>query len=138
MGMKIGELAELTGTTAPTIRYYEDIGLLPAPARVGHQRRYGQDDARRLTLIRRCRKFGFSLDQIRMLTCLIQDDERPCSDARDLAQAHLEELRDKLRELHALERDVAMFIEAADDVCPGGSGPDCVVLEQLAESSASL
>lgn len=138
MGMKIGELAQLTGTTAPTIRYYEEIGLLPVPARVGDQRRYDQDDARRLTFIRRCRKFGFTLEQIRMLACLTHDDERPCSDARDLAQAHLGQVREKLRELHALERDLASFIEAADDACPGGSGADCAVLEQLSEPSPSL
>jgi DNA-binding transcriptional MerR regulator len=133
MGLKIGELARATRTTAPTIRYYEEIGLLPRPTRVGAQRRYGEDDVRRLTFIRRCRDFGFPIEQVRILTSLTQDSERPCNQAREIAEAHLAALREKLRELHELEHSIAGFIEAADVACPGGSGADCVVLQQLAE-----
>lgn len=133
MGLKIGELAQVTGTTAPTIRYYEEIGLLALPTRVSGQRRYGDDDVRRLTFIRRCRDFGFPIEQVRILTSLMQDSQRPCGEARDIAEAHLAAVREKLRELHALEHSIAGFIEAADIACPGGSGADCVVLEQLAE-----
>jgi len=133
VGLKIGELAQATGTTAPTFRYYEEIGLLPSPARVGGQRRYGEDDVRRLTFFRRCRDFGFPIDRVRMLASLMGDRERSCGDARDLAEAHLRVVREKLRELHGLEYSIAGFIEAADAVCPGGSGADCVVLERLSE-----
>lgn len=133
MGLKIGDLARATGTHASTIRYYEDIGLLPPPNRTGGQRRYGEDDVRRLTFIRRCRDFGFSVEQVRILTTLMQDSERSCRHARDLADAHLATVREKLQELHALERSIAEFIETADLACPGGSGTDCIVLHELAE-----
>jgi DNA-binding transcriptional MerR regulator len=66
--LKIGALARQTGTNAPTIRYYEDIGLLPVADRAsGGQRVYGTADLTRLTFIRRCREFGFSIDQVRAL-----------------------------------------------------------------------
>jgi DNA-binding transcriptional MerR regulator len=66
--LKIGELAELTGMSVPTIRYYEQIGLLPrAPRQAGGQRVYSRDDVERLTFIRRCREFDFSIEQVRAL-----------------------------------------------------------------------
>ena len=69
--LKIGALARQTGTSAPTIRYYEEIGLLrPAGRQAGNQRIYGEADVRSLTFIRRCRDFGFSIDQIRELVAL--------------------------------------------------------------------
>jgi DNA-binding transcriptional MerR regulator len=134
MGLKIGELAHAARTTASAIRYYEDIGLLPLPSRAGGQRRYGDDDVRRLTFIRRCRDFGFSIEQVRILTTLMRDSERSCRHARDLADAHLAAACEKLRELHALEHSIAKFIKTADVGCPGVSGMDCVVLHELAES----
>ncbi len=81
MALRIGELADATKTTAPTIRYYEDIGLLPAPDRVGVQRRYHDDDVRRLTFIRSCRDFDFSIEQVRSLLELKQDSDRSCLEA---------------------------------------------------------
>ena len=82
-GYKIGELAERTRTNAPTIRYYEQIGLLPRPDRQeGNQRRYADADVRRLTFIRRCRDFGFSIDQVRALVTLVADRSRSCLEAR--------------------------------------------------------
>jgi DNA-binding transcriptional MerR regulator len=131
MSLKIGALAEQTGTNAPTIRYYEDIGLLPAPSRQdGGQRRYGEADVRRLTFVRRCREFGFRIEQVRTLVELMQDHDRSCLEARELAAQHLAAVRDKLRELKALERTISTFVESC--ACAGGPGPDCVILEDLA------
>jgi DNA-binding transcriptional MerR regulator len=132
--LKIGELARRTGTNAPTVRYYEQIGLLPpASRRDGGQRSYGEEDVRRLTFIRRCRDFGFSIAQVRALTTLVQDRERSCLEARDLAQSHLEAVRAKLDELKALEQAIARFVESCEVACAGGPGPDCVVLEDLSQ-----
>ncbi|MCV7090842.1 MerR family transcriptional regulator [Mycobacterium interjectum] len=131
MALKIGDLAEMTRTTAPTIRYYEEIGLLPSPRRVGGQRRYDGDDVRRLTFIRRCRDFGFPVEQVRSLVELTQDDDRSCLEARCLAETHLAALRAKLEEMHALERGIAGLIETAKDDCAGGPGSECEVLERL-------
>ena len=132
--LRIGELARRTGTNAPTVRYYEQIGLLPpASRRDGGQRSYGEEDVRRLTFIRRCRDFGFSIEQVRALAALVQDRERSCLEARDLAQSHLEAVRAKLDELKALERAIARFVESCEGACVGGPGPDCVILEDLSQ-----
>lgn len=136
--MKIGRLAKATATTTPTIRYYEDIGLLPAASRQpGSQRVYGQADVRRLTFIRRCRDFGFPIEKVRQLVSLVQNRERSCSEARDLAFAHLAEIREKLAELQELERSVASFVDSCDQSCAGGSGADCVMLEELAHGNTT-
>src|SRR3546814_5008342 len=83
MAFRIGELARRTRTNPPTIRYYEEIGLLPAPARRdGGQRSYGEEDERRLTFIRQCREFGFSIEQVRSLVSLTQRHDRSCMEAR--------------------------------------------------------
>jgi DNA-binding transcriptional MerR regulator len=101
--LKIGALAERTGTNAPTIRYYEEIGLLrSADRRSGGQRIYGDDDVKRLTFIRRCREFGFSIDQVRSLVALVQDPQSSCMHARDLAEEHLRAVRTKVAELKGL------------------------------------
>lgn len=137
MALKIGVLAERTGTNAPTIRYYEDIGLLPRPdRREGGQRSYVEADVKRLTFIRRCRDFGFPIETVRTLASLMQDRDRSCTEARDIAQEHLVAVRAKLVELKALERSIAGFVESCDASCAGGPGPECVILGDLAEPAA--
>src|SRR5689334_15078932 len=99
--MTIGVLAAAAGCTVPTVRYYEEIALLPeAHRREGGHRVYGDADLRRLTFIRRCRDFGFSIVQIKQLVTLTPD--RDCASARDLVAVHLDEVRRKLKELRAL------------------------------------
>ena len=132
-GYKIGELGERTSTNPPTIRYYEDIGLLPRPDRQeGNQRRYGDMDVRRLTFIRRCREFGFSIDQVRTLASVTRDPSRSCMEARDIAHTHLRDVRSKLRELRSLERSLAKFVANCDADCAGGPGPACTIFDDLA------
>lgn len=134
MSLRIGTLAERAGTNTPTIRYYESIGLLPSPdRRGGGQRAYGEEDVRRLTFIRRCRDFGFGIDQVRALVELVQDRRRSCIEARDLARDHLAAVRERLVELVALEASLAAFIADCEADCVGGPGPDCQVLADLAD-----
>lgn len=131
-GYRIGELAERTRTNPPTIRYYEEIGLLPRPERQqGNQRRYSDEDVRRLTFIRRCRDFGFSTDQVRDLASVMNDASRSCMEARDIAHAHLIAVRSKLRELQCLERCIAQFVATCDSECAGGPGPACSIFDDL-------
>jgi DNA-binding transcriptional MerR regulator len=138
-GLRIGDLAERTGTNAPTIRYYEEIGLLPRPSRRdGGQRSYGEEDVRRLTFIRRCREFGFPIEQVRLLACLVEDRDRSCMEARDIAYEHLVAVRAKLKELKALEKSMVAFVESCDSACAGGPGPDCAILKDLARTSPSV
>lgn len=115
MFLKIGTLAKLTHTTAPTIRYYEKIGLLPlADRQDGGQRCYGEEDVRRLKFIRRCREFALPIDQVRMLVVMMRSADRSCGEARDLAQRHLLALRAKIVELEALERTIDGLVQACD------------------------
>lgn len=131
MALRIGELSQATGTSAPTIRYYEQVGLLPDPRRVGGQRRYDDDDVLRVTFIRRCRDLDFSLEQVRSLVELTHASNRSCLEARDLAEAHLAAVHAKLVALQALESDIVALLEAADLDCSGVPGSDCAVLEGL-------
>lgn len=126
--MRIGALAERTGTTVPTIRYYEEIGLLRQVARRGGQRIYDHEDARRLAFIRRCRDFDFSIEEIRSLLSLMQANTS-CGEARKLAERHLADLRRRLAELQALERTIASLVTACAATCDGGAASDCVILQ---------
>ncbi len=131
-GLKIGELADRVGTSAPTIRYYEQIGLLRrAPRQAGNQRVYTRGDIERLTFTRRCREFDFSIDQVSALVALLDDPRSSCMEARDLAASHLDAVRVKMRELKALEKSLVSFVHACDTSCAGGPGPDCVILGDL-------
>ena len=138
MAFKIGTLARRAGAAASTIRYYEEIGLLPpAVRRRSGQRTYGDDAAKRLTFIRRCRESGFSIEQVRTLVSLMQDQGRSCIEARDLAVVHLESVRAKLCELRKLEKSIAGLVRNCEASCLGGPAPDCVVLEDLATCAGS-
>jgi DNA-binding transcriptional MerR regulator len=87
---------------------------------------------RRLTFIRRCRDFGFSIEQVRELVGLVDQPDRPCIEARDVAARHLVQLRQKLSELQALEGRIAAFVCSCDAACAGGAAVDCTILEDLA------
>lgn len=131
--LTIGQLAKSASVTTPTIRYYEEIGLLPQAGRSpAGQRIYDESDLERLTFIRRCRDFGFSIDQVRTLAGLSISTDQDCTQVRDIALAHLTEVRAKLDELKALEVSLQRFASQCDAVCAGGAGRDCVVFKDLA------
>lgn len=130
--LTIGQLAKAAGVTTPTVRYYEEIGLLPKAGRsAAGQRIYDESELERLTFIRRCRDFGFSIDQVRVLAGLSISPDRDCSEVRDMAHAHLGDVRTKLAELKALEASLEAFATRCDTACAGGPGRDCVVFEDL-------
>lgn len=130
--LSIGLVARQTGCTVPTIRYYEDIGLLPPASRTDSgQRHYDKRAIRRLTFIRRCRNFGFSIDQVRELVSLVDQPDRPCQEVRDVAALHLMQVRAKLDELQALEASLSTFVRSCESACVGGPTVDCTILENL-------
>ncbi len=132
--LTIGRLAQRSGTNPPTIRYYEQIGLLRrADRKVGGHRVYGDADLRRLTFIRRCRDFGFPIEQVRSLVDLLENGDRSCVEARDLAQANLQAVRARLKDLLSLETSLMQLVNDCDTACVGGPGPDCVILGDLSE-----
>jgi len=130
--VRIGTLAERTGCTVPTIRYYEEIGLIPrAKRRSSGHRVYDASAAQLLGFIRRCRDFGFTIEQIRSLASLSRNKMRDCAEARDIAQEHLEGVRSKILELASLERTLARFVAACSETCATGKAPDCTIFKDL-------
>jgi DNA-binding transcriptional MerR regulator len=132
--VRIGILATRTGTTVPTIRYYEGIGLLrPAIRQSGGQRTYDNEDVRRLSFIRRCREFDFSIEDVRSILLLMHDRASSCTEARNLADGHLVKLRRKLTELKSLEKTIASLVADCDASCAGGPTTNCVIIDDLAK-----
>jgi DNA-binding transcriptional MerR regulator len=130
--LAIGVLAERTQCSVPTIRYYEEIGLLPNAERGANGHRYyGEDDVRRLQFIKRCRDFGFPIEQVKLLTGLFQDGDRACVEVRDLAQEHLDQVRAKLKEMRQLESSLATFVTSCNAACSKGPTRNCVIIEDL-------
>lgn len=124
----IGELGRLTDTKVETIRYYERIGLLGAPARTaGNYRAYRAEHLNRLSFIRRSRDLGFSLDQVRVLLSLSDDKTRSCHSIDAIAKEHLAEVERKVIDLRALRRELAGMI----DQCRCGTVADCRIIEAL-------
>src|SRR5216684_6797234 len=124
----IGELSRLSGVNIETIRYYERIKMLPAPPRTASGRRvFGATDLRFLVFIRRSRELGFSLDEIRALLRLGAPAMASCSEVKEIATRHLEDIRAKLRDLKKLERLLSKTVAR----CSGNTAPDCPVLDIL-------
>lgn len=130
--LRIGGLAAHTGCSVPTIRYYEEVGLIPAARRrsSGH-RVYDAAAAQRLLFIRRCREFGFGIEQVRALLSLAGDGKRDCAEARDIAEAQLRSVRAKMLELMSLERTLATFVSTCNGTCAGGPAPQCRIFEEI-------
>lgn len=134
----IGALAKASGVTAPTIRFYEEIGLTPKARRsASGQRYYEEADLSRMTFIKQCRDFGFGIEQVRVLLDLTISRDRDCIETRDIAKAHLNEVRQKLQELRALETRLAEFVNRCNDACAGGPGSDCVIFKDMADPDKS-
>ncbi|GAB4467208.1 MAG: Cd(II)/Pb(II)-responsive transcriptional regulator [Anaerolineales bacterium] len=105
--MKIQELARLTGVSAKTIRYYEEIGLLPAPARGGNNyRQYDERDAERLRLVAGARRLDLSLDEIGEILALRERREAPCRVLLERLARKADEIAERIRELQRLEREL--------------------------------
>lgn len=128
--LRIGLLAKKTGTSTPTIRFYEEIGLLPQASRQGGgQRRYSEKDVTRLQLIRRCRDFGFSVEQVRQLMAIYDNPNSSCNDAAGIAQRHLDSIQQKIDELSTLKGQISALVSLCQTSCDGGSGPHCTVFK---------
>ena len=124
----IGDLARRTGCKVETIRYYENIGILPTPERsAGGQRRYDTDHLKRLNFVRRSRDLGFTLDEVRNLLELADDRDQTCAEVAAVARAHLGGIRSKIANLRRLE---AVLDDLVDD-CASGKMPHCPIIESL-------
>ena len=127
----LGQLSKRTGVKVPTIRYYEDMGLLATPERTaGNQRRYGAVELERLGFVKHARDLGFSMEAIRALIELQAHPDRSCREATDIAHAQLADVRTKIRQLTALEAELCRISKGCDG---GGVSEDCYVLAALAD-----
>ncbi|MBR9650197.1 MerR family transcriptional regulator [Thalassovita aquimarina] len=127
----IGQLSKRTGVKVPTIRYYEQTGLLAAADRTeGNQRRYDAEGLERLSFIRHARTLGFSIEEISALIELQNHPDRSCREANQIANEQLAAVRNKIKQLKALERELARITKG----CSGeGETQDCYVLASLAD-----
>ena len=133
-GLSIGALSKSTGVNIETIRYYEKIGLMPAPGRTaGGFRAYREDHVKRLTFIRRGRELGFSPADVRGLLQLVDGHAYTCAQMRALTLQHLAKTRRKIADLRRLER--VMSETAAK--CTGRRIPDCPIIDALFEMRAA-
>lgn len=124
----IGLVSKRTGCNIETVRYYERVGLLPAPVRSpGGYRLYGDEHLKRLTFVRRARSLGFSIDEVRTLLKLADERKRPCAEVRVVAAAHLEDVRAKIADLRAMERVLSETVAR----CADGKQSDCPLIEAL-------
>lgn len=127
--MRIGQLALRTGTKTSTIRYYEQIGLLPRPRRIeSSHRRYDHVDVERLGFIRRCRALGFSLDQVHQFARIAQSGDQATGQCQQIVRARLLSVRARISEMKIVEARLAELL--ADGT--GNSGPTTVRCARLA------
>ena len=133
-GVTIGGASRACGIKVPTIRYYEQIELLPSPPRTdGNRRLYEEGDLKRLRFIRHARELGFEIEPIRELLALAGDPSGPCESADSLARSHLAAIDHKIARLTALRVEVARMGD-----CPHGSTAECRVIEVLGDHAECL
>jgi DNA-binding transcriptional MerR regulator len=128
-GVPIGIASSRSGVKVPTIRYYEEIGLLPAPPRTGSNRRhYNAGDLRRLVFIRRARQLGFEIGAIRALLAIQDNPDQPCEAVDAIARARLREVGRRIKILLKLKTELQRMIAG----CSRGRVAECHVIEALA------
>lgn len=127
-GYSIGQLAGHTGVHLETIRYYERIGLMPAPPRTrGGHRAYDWNHLKRLGFIRRSRELGFSIEEIRTLLRLVDGGNYTCAEVRDITLEHSVEVRHKIADLRRLDRNLREMAAK----CTGDTVPECPIVDVL-------
>ncbi len=128
--LTIGELAAWTSCKIQTIRYYEQIGLMPgAPRTRGNQRRFGQQHLERLAFIRHSRELGFSLDVIREILSMTDEPDHSCAAVDQMARRQLQQVESRIARLQALAIEFKRMIRR----CRGGRIAECRIIEALAD-----
>lgn len=132
--MNIGEAARASGVSAKMIRHYESVGLFPEAARTeSGYRQYGDKEINTLRFIRQSRELGFSIEQIRELLGLWLNRRRPSRQVKALAQAHIQELDQKLQDLQTMKATLEHLVHC----CHGDDRPECPILDMLAQPGAA-
>lgn len=135
MDYSIGELSRKTGVKVPTIRYYEQIGLIAAPDRnAGNQRRYDAAAVETLKFIRHARQLGFNLPAIGDLIALTRTPQETCHHADSIAHRQLEAVTARIRMLTGIRDELARMISD----CRHGQASECRVLQVLGDHGECL
>ncbi len=125
----IGTAAQRAGVSARMVRHYESLGLLPAVARTeAGYRQYSEADIHALRFIRRARDLGFSMPEIATLLGLWQDKRRASASVKQIAQAHIADLGERIAAMQAMQRTLQSLVQC----CHGDQRPDCPILDDLA------
>ena len=131
--MKIGDVADASGLSAKTIRYYEDIGLVRPERGENGYRDFGGADVHKLRFLARARSLGFSISDCRTLLSLYEDRSRASADVKALAEAHLCRVDRKIAELEGLRGTLRHLVMQ----CHGDERPECPILDDLAGPKAA-
>ncbi len=126
--MNIGDVAQLSGLPAKTIRYYEDIGLVKPLRSANGYRSFRDCDVHKLAFLGRARALGFSIEDCRNLLKLYEDDHRTSAEVKQIAEMHLGRIDQKITELTEMRATLAHLVNA----CAGDNRPDCPILADLA------
>jgi len=125
--MRIGELASRSGVSAKAIRYYESIGLLPAPERLpSGYRDYDESTLDALAFIRAAQAVGLSLGEIRGIVALRDEGQAPCGYVVDLLRSRSAELDRRIAELLGLRRELVRLVQQAEHLDPAECDPRAV------------
>ncbi|WP_170557915.1 MerR family transcriptional regulator [Ruegeria atlantica] len=131
----IGDLSRRTRVKVPTIRFYEEKGLLPRPDRTaGNQRRYDDTALHRLLFIRHCRDLGLPLADVEGLLSLEGASGGDLNRAHEIAEKQLADLRDRIARLRSLEEELTRISKA----CDGKHDHVCAVLHAFGDHSECL
>jgi DNA-binding transcriptional MerR regulator len=126
--LSIGDLARRSSCNVQTVRYYEQVGLMPTPVRTsGRQRRYDGKAAERLDFIRRARDLGFSVEAIRALLQLADRPEESCEAVNDIAREQIRAIERKIASLQALKDELGRLVRQ----CRRRKVAECLLLGVL-------
>ena len=132
MQMKIGELARTTGFSAQTIRYYETVGILPAPRRSDSgYRAYSPEDQDRLQFVRKAKRIGLSLEEIKGVLRIHGRHEPTCTHVRELLEGKLMQVDQLVEDLQAFRAELSVLRDetAGSSDCRPEGGRICVFIE---------
>lgn len=131
--MRIGELAQASGTPVETIRFYEREGLLPAPGRTGSNYRiYAAAHAERLAFIRQCRSLDMTLDEVRVLLRFKAMPNADCGEVNELLDEHIGHVAHRIRELRVLEKELRAL---RSQCATPHAAADCGILQGIEDAA---
>lgn len=132
--MNIGQVSNMTGLQAKTIRYYEEIGLVRPLRRENGYRSFSENDAHKLIFLARARALGFAIEDCRDLLELWENKNRASGDVRRIAVDHLAHIDAKIANLKEMRQTLSRLV----DSCRGDNRPDCPILKDLGPDAAVI